>query len=80
MNNPRNPSSEEMREVVKYEVETFGNGTDDELLTTYNAIAVFDDYVMRGYQGKMLVMVDTEGLTSVYVWEAGKIKGLNREE
>ena len=72
MTNPRNLSNEEIREVVKYEVETFGNGTDDKLLTTYDAIAVFDDYVMRGYQGKMLVMVSTEGLTSVYIlggWE-----------
>jgi hypothetical protein len=80
MNNPRNPSIEEIREAVKYEVEVLGNGTDDELLPAYNAIAVFDNYVMRGYEGKMMVLVDIDGLTNVYIWEAGKIKGVNCEE
>ncbi len=75
MNNLRAATTEELQQVMDYEISKGFPVDIDDLRNAF--IAVFDDYVMRGYQGKMLVIVDTVGLTNVYIWEDGNIRGLN---
>ena len=41
------------------------------------AIAVFDEYVTRGYQGKMLITISDEGITESFIWDVkGEIQSL----
>jgi hypothetical protein len=39
-------------------------------------IAVFDDYAIRGFGGKMAVTISIEGIVELLVWESGRIKSI----
>jgi hypothetical protein len=40
-------------------------------------VAVFDDYIMRGYHGKMMVIVNDNALCGIYTWQDGVLRHTN---
>jgi hypothetical protein len=74
----RSPTRKEKRQLIRY-VQTIADWhfylADYAVASWY--IAVFDDYVTRGYHGKLMVTICNEGIVELLGWNGkGKLFSL----
>ncbi len=70
----RAPTKQEIAEVSRY-YRQFSEPSetaaeDVEYLMGILFIAVFDDYITRGYQGKLIATISIEGIVELLIWDA----------
>ncbi len=75
MDTPRQPTPDELRELIEYSMRNYKE-TDFRSLPLPQYVAVFDNYMTDspGYIGKLLVVVwgGGPGFVQSFIWEKGK--------
>lgn len=72
---PRKPTNEEIQDlkdwlygIMYYNPESYTPTEEVRVMIEDFSIAIFDNYMTRGYYGKLMVTISDEGIIQLFIW------------